>query len=64
MRTGRGGAGRRKAVTNVFEWSTYNINNPVVPDSGTAYHLTDTMKRELDPYIEERVKRMIGQYIT
>jgi hypothetical protein len=61
---GSGGYSKRRAVTNIFEGSTYNINNPVVPDSGAAYHLTDTMKRELDPYIEERVKRMIGQYIT
>jgi len=29
-----------------------------------VYHLTDILKRELEPYIEERVKRSIGQYIT
>jgi len=57
---GSGGSGKRRAATNIFEGATYNINNPVVPDSGAAYHLTDILKRELDPYIEERVKRMIG----
>ncbi len=44
--------------------STFNINNPVVPDVGAAYQLTDILKRQLDPFIEESVKRKIGQYIT
>ena len=57
--TGRG----RTTQINVAG-STFNINNPVVPDTATAYHLTDVLRRELDPFIEESIKRKIGQYIT
>lgn len=59
------GSGRsRSGPTISVGGSTFNINNPVVPDTAAAYHLTDILKRELDPFIEESVKRKIGQYIT
>ena len=40
------------------------LNQPVVPDVATAYHLTDIIKRELEPVVEQIVMRKIGQYIT
>ncbi len=60
---GSGGSGRGKAVSVKVDGLKIELNNLVVPDAGATYHLTDILKRELDPYIEERVKRMIGQYI-
>jgi hypothetical protein len=63
---GRGGgsATGRGSTTVHVAGSTYQINNPVVPDSGAAYQLTDILKRQLEPFIEERMKRMVAQYIT
>ena len=58
------GYGREKSVNIHVGGMKVELNNPVVPDAGAAYHLTDILKRELEPYIEERVKRSIGQYIT
>lgn len=40
------------------------VINPVVPDSGAAYQLTDIMKRQLDSYIEQTIMRKVAQYIT
>lgn len=40
------------------------VINPVVLDAAAAYQLSDILKRELDPYIEEVVKRKIGQFST
>ncbi len=53
-----------RATTIQVAGSTFHINNPVVPDVGAAHHLNDVLRRELDPFIEEVVKRKIGQYIT
>lgn len=59
---GQGPSGRSVNIT--VEGLKVEINNPVVPDSGAAYQLTDILKRQLDPFIEETVKRKVAQYIT
>jgi len=41
-----------------------DVNNPVLPDTGAVYHLTSVLKRELEPFIEETIKRRTTQYIT
>ena len=57
------GAGSRSVNINV-EGLRVEVNNPVVPDTGAAYQLTDILRRQLDPFIEETVKRKVAQYIT
>ena len=57
------GAGGRSVIINV-EGLRVEVNNPVVPDTGAAYQLTDVLRRQLDPFIEETVKRKVAQYIT
>ena len=59
---GQGPSGRSVNIT--VEGLKVEINNPVVPDTGAAYQLTDILKRQLDPFIEETVKRKVAQYIT
>ena len=49
---------------HVDEQLRVEVINPVVPDTGAAYQLTDILKRQLDPFIEETVKRKVAQYIT
>ena len=62
QQSGQGPSGRSVNIT--VEGLKVEINNPVVPDSGAAYQLTDILKRQLDPFIEETVKRKVAQYIT
>jgi hypothetical protein len=62
QQSGQGPSGR--AVNITVEGLKVEINNPVVPDSGAAYQLTDILRRQLDPFIEETVKRKVAQYIT
>jgi len=62
QQSGQGPSGRSMNIT--VEGLKVEINNPVVPDTGAAYQLTDILKRQLDPFIEETVKRKVAQYIT
>ena len=62
QQSGQGPSGRSVNIT--VEGLKVEINNPVVPDTGAAYQLTDILKRQLDPFIEETVKRKVAQYIT
>ena len=62
QQSGQGPGGRSMNIT--VEGLKVEINNPVVPDSGAAYQLTDILKRQLDPFIEETVKRKVAQFIT
>ena len=63
QQSGQGGNGRSVNI-HVEEQLRVEVINPVVPDTGAAYQLTDILKRQLDPFIEETVKRKVAQYIT
>ncbi|WP_348528919.1 hypothetical protein [Methanothrix sp.] len=58
-----GGASRRSVNINV-EGLKVEVINPVVPDSGAAYQLSDVLRRQLEPFIESVVMRKVAQYIT
>ncbi len=58
-----GGASRRSVNINV-EGLKVEVNNPVVPDTGAAYQLSDVLRRQLEPFIESVVMRKVAQYIT
>ena len=63
QQSGQGPSGRSVNI-HVDEQLRVEVINPVVPDTGAAYQLTDILKRQLDPFIEETVKRKVAQYIT
>ena len=63
QQSGQGPSGRSVNI-HVEEQLRVEVINPVVPDTGAAYQLTDILKRQLDPFIEETVKRKVAQYIT
>ncbi len=58
------GAGGRSVNINIEEQLRVEVINPVVPDTGAAYQLTDIMKRQLDSHIEQTIMRKVAQYIT
>lgn len=58
-----GGSSRRSVNINV-EGLKVEVINPVVPDSGAAYQLSDVLRRQLEPFIESVVMRKVAQYIT
>ncbi|MDD3523547.1 MAG: hypothetical protein PHQ41_02515 [Candidatus Cloacimonetes bacterium] len=60
---GQGPSGRSVNI-NIEEQLRVEVINPVVPDTGAAYQLTDIMKRQLDSHIEQTIMRKVAQYIT
>ena len=54
----------RSVNIHVEDQLRVEVINPVVPDSGAAYQLTDIMKRQLDSHIEQTIMRKVAQYIT
>jgi len=59
---GQGPSGRSVNIT--VEGLKVEVINPVVPDSGAAYQLSDVLRRQLEPFIESVVMRKVAQYIT
>lgn len=64
LQAGNYGAGKGRSTIVHVEGLKIEVSNPVLPDTSAVYHLTDILKRELDPWIENIIKRKIGQYIT
>ena len=63
QQSGQGGNGRSVNI-HVEEQLRVEVINPVVPDTGAAYQLTDIMKRQLDSHIEQTIMRKVAPYIT
>lgn len=63
QQSGQGSNGRSVNI-HVEEQLRVEVINPVVPDAGAAYQLTDIMKRQLDSHIEQTIMRKVAQYIT
>lgn len=63
QQSGQGPSGRSVNI-HVEEQLRVEVINPVVPDTGAAYQLTDIMKRQLDSHIEQTIMRKVAQYIT
>jgi hypothetical protein len=63
QQSGQGPSGRAVNI-HVEEQLRVEVINPVVPDSGAAYQLSDVLRRQLEPFIESVVMRKVAQYIT